>query len=127
MPGHSKINNPLAKLAHDYFSKHILESILFSSVILIFLIVFFFFFINKPFNKISLSLTTNDPALLKSLISKKDEFGNIAALLIQHFQLQEKIINEINEKHIIEKACATAKNFIDQFCWLLKMLYLIKL
>ncbi|MBK7377819.1 MAG: hypothetical protein IPJ03_02250 [Ignavibacteriales bacterium] len=83
---------------------------------------FLFFFINKPFNKISLSLTTNDPALLKSLISKKDEFGNIVALLIQHFQLQEKIIKEINEKHIIEKACATAKNFIDQFCWLLKML-----
>lgn len=99
-----KINNPLAKLTHDYFSKHILESILFSSVILIFLIVFFFFFINKPFNKVSLSLRTNDPALLKSLISKKDEFGNIAVLLIQHFQLQEKIINEINEKHIIEKS-----------------------
>ena len=85
--------------------------IIFISILsIIFIILFIYFVILKPMNLINKSLSTNKSDFLLALISKKDEFGLISKLIIDFFQQQEKLLNQLkraneseNQQHFLQE------------------------
>lgn len=83
------------------------RSIIFLLCVVIFLIVFLYFYLNKPINSISKSLQYSDPAYVKKYLNKKDEFGEIAGLIVKAFEQQVSLSNQIEERKKAEKRYRT--------------------
>jgi PAS domain S-box-containing protein len=94
--------------------KRIIIGTLIMVLVLVSFISFFGFKVYKPLVTLSKSLIEEDPLMLKELIAKKDEFGELASMLNKFFTQKNKLIKEIEDRNLVEKLLIKLSQAIEQ-------------
>ena len=71
---------------------------IFLLLVVLVMVLFLYYFVNRPLGSISKSLKTSNPKLVEGFSKKKDEFGEIAGLIIKSFQQRDSLSMEIEER-----------------------------
>jgi len=76
----------------------------FASAIIISIFYFLLRWVNMPLAMISRSLKTEDPQIIHSLEKKRNEFGNLARMIVNFFQQKGDLVREVSERKRAEEA-----------------------
>ncbi|MCX5905536.1 MAG: PAS domain S-box protein, partial [Proteobacteria bacterium] len=76
----------------------------FASAIIIAIFYFLLRWVNMPLAMISRSLKTEDPQIIHSLEKKRNEFGNLARMIVTFFQQKSDLVREVSERKRAEEA-----------------------
>lgn len=108
-----KIITQKKQLAYENISKEATQQlyiiVLFSLVVLASISGFFNYIINKPLKQISKSLIEGNVTSLEKLQNKRNEFGQIASLIIRFFNQKSLLTLGINERIKIEEELQQTK------------------
>jgi len=107
-------NYTIAEKLSSESEKRIILGTLIMVLVMVSFISFFGFKVYKPLGALSKSLREEDPSILKELLAKKDEFGELSSMLHEFFKQKNKLIKEIEDKNQIEKLLIKLSQAIEQ-------------
>lgn len=106
---HVSSQNQTAKTLDAYAEKTFAYMSLVAVLTLMALIALISKYVSRPLSAISKALNSKEPALIAQYASKKDEYGQIASLMIDFFKAQQELeaLNQTLQKRVDEEV---AKN-----------------
>ena len=87
--------------------------LLFASVIVLIITVALVVWVNHPLKLISKSLSTGNPAMIKTLQQDRTEFGNLAYLIASFFQQKDALVKEVSDRTRAEAALTEANQALS--------------
>jgi PAS domain S-box-containing protein len=88
----------MLKMSSESYREQMIVLIVFSIIILLCTYIFLSRYIVKPLNFISNALEEQNPATLRTLVKKKDEFGKISQLIMNFFSQKLQLMVEIQQR-----------------------------
>ena len=101
---HVHIPVPIVRNLSEGFSQTLVLQILFLGIVLIVALVLLTRWVSVPLHKISDALITENTALIQDMQAKKDEFANIAQMIVSFFKQKARLIDDIERRKKAEEA-----------------------
>jgi PAS domain S-box-containing protein len=99
----------LAKVMKEREESKQWMSLAFFAIIGMLIFIFLFKHINRPMKLISSSLTNNNPEIIHGLLSQKNEFGHLAAMINEFFMQRNHLIDEIAGHKLANEALSKSQ------------------
>jgi len=108
------INTPTTKLLSQTMTNQVYYQLITSLLVIILAFLFLFRFIIDPLNRISQSLVEGDTKFIVNLTKKRDEFGQVAQLIVKFFEQKAELEKEIAEHLRVRKETQKQKDELER-------------